>query len=221
MRILAFLAAAVVAATPLAAQKAATSDPDKAVAGGGTLPAGWSWRTDRDATTGNVKFAPMGKGYHVTVGPALILWREADKVDGRFHTLATFTQTKPAAHAEGYGFIVGGKDLKGAGQHYVYFLVRQDGKYLIKERNGAETKNITDGWVDHAAIQKPGEDGKSVNKLEVDGKASGDKVTFSVNGQVVHTMDPAQLDSSGIVGFRVNHNLDLHIDGFDIHRIES
>jgi hypothetical protein len=221
MRTIAVLAAALVAATPLAAQEAAKSDPDKAVAGGGTLPAGWSWRTDRDAATANVKFAPTGKGYHVTVGPALILWREADQVDGRFHTLATFTQTKPAAHAEGYGFIVGGKDLKGEGQRYLYFLVRQDGKFLIKERNGAETKNVSDGWVDNAAIQKPGADGKSVNKLEVDGKASGDKVTFSVNGTVVHTMEPSALDPSGIVGFRVNHNLDLHIDGFDIHRIES
>ena len=45
--------------------------------------------------------------------------------------------------------------------------------------------------------------------------------TFSVNGQVVHTLDPSAFDPTGIVGFRVNHNLDLHIDGFDIHRIES
>jgi hypothetical protein len=221
MRTLTLLAAALVAATPIAAQQApaAKSDPDKAVAGGGVLPAGWSWRTDRDAATTNVKFAPMGAGYHVTVGPALILWREADKVDAGFHTLATFTQTKPAAHAEGYGFIIGGKDLKGEGQKYTYFLVRQDGKFLIKERSGAETKNITDGWVDNAAIQKPGEDGKSVNKLEVDGKASSDKVTFSVNGTVVHTLAPDAVDASGIVGFRVNHNLDLHIEGFDIHRL--
>ena len=224
MRTLSLLAAALIAAGPLAAQQAPpakpAADPDKAVAGGGGLPEGWSWRPDRaGAQLANVKFAPMGKGYHVTLGPSLILWRDADRVNGRFHTLATFTQTKPAAHAEGYGFIIGGQALNGAGQKYTYFLVRQDGKYLIKERNGAETRDISAGWVDHAAIQKPGADGKSTNRLEIDGKASGDKVTFSVNGKVVHEMKPGDVDSNGIVGFRVNHNLDLHIDGFEIHRM--
>ena len=167
----------------------------------------------------NVKFAKMGAGYHTTLGPAVILWRDEDKVQERFHTLATFTQTKPSQHAEGYGFLIGGKALDGEGQKYTYFLIRQDGKFLIKQRDGKTTTNITDGWVDNAAVVKPGTDGKSVNKLEVDAKASADKVNFSVNGKVVHTMDPKDIDSSGIVGFRVNHNLDLHIEGFDIHRL--
>lgn len=224
MRTLSLFAAALLAAGPLAAQQAAPAakqaDPDKAVAGSGALPEGWNWRPDRaGAALANVKFSPMGKGYHVTLGPSLILWRDADRVNGPFHTLATFTQQKPAAHPEGYGLLIGGQALNGEGQKYTYFLVRQDGKFLIKERNGAETKDVTAGWVDHAAVQKPGADGTAVNKLEVDGKASTDKVRFMVNGQVVHEMDPKDVDSNGIVGFRVNHNLDVHIDGFDIHRM--
>jgi hypothetical protein len=225
MRTLKLLATALVLAAPLAAQQPAAAkahadhDPDNKVAGAGALPAGWQARTDNGGPITNVKFAAMGSGYHTTVGPAVILWRNEDKVQERFHTLATFTQTKPAQHAEGYGFLIGGKALDGEGQKYTYFLVRQDGKFLIKQRDGKTTKNITDGWVDNAAIVKPGTDGKSVNKLEVDGKASANKVTFSVNGKVVHTMEPGDIDSSGIVGFRVNHNLDLLIEGFDIHRL--
>ena len=223
MRTLKLLAAALAIAAPLAAQQPAAAkanaDPDNKVAGAGALPAGWHARTDNGGPVTNVKFAKMGAGYHTTLGPAVILWRDEDKTQERFHTLATFTQTKPAQHAEGYGFLIGGKALEGEGQKYTYFLVRQDGKFLIKQRDGKATKNITDGWVDNAAVVKSGTDGKSVNKLEVDAKASGAKVTFSVNGKVVHTMDPKDIDTSGIVGFRVNHNLDLQIDGFDIHRL--
>lgn len=197
----------------------APGDADQAVAGGGVLPEGWSWRTDREAPVANVKFAAMGGGYHVTVGPAVILWREADRVNGRFHTLATFTQTKPSAHAEGFGLFFGGQALNGEGEKYTYFLVRQDGKFLIKARTGKETKNITDGWVDHAAVAKSGADGKATNKLEIDGKGKADKVRFFVNGQVVHEMDGKDVDINGIVGLRVNHNLDVHVAGFDIHRL--
>ena len=82
MRTLSLFAAALMAAGPLAAQQAAPAakqaDPDKAVAGGGALPEGWSWRPDRaGAALANVKFGPMGKGYHVTLGPSVILWSRA------------------------------------------------------------------------------------------------------------------------------------------------
>jgi len=34
----------------------------------------------------------------------------------------------------------------------------------------------------------------------------------------VYTLDAKATDTRGSVGLRVNHNLDLHIDGFDVHR---
>jgi hypothetical protein len=195
------------------------ADPDKAVADAGALPSGWNARTDGGASTANVKFVPMGKGYHVTLGPAVILYRDADKVSGKFHTLATFTQTKAPTHAEGYGLFFGGKALDGEGQKYTYFLVRGDGTYLIKQRDGAKTTNISQGWVAHPAVKKADAAGKAVNLLEIDGKASKDgTLSFKVNGQEVWSTDAKTMDINGIVGLRVNHNLDVHIDGFDIHR---
>ena len=225
MRTLTTLAVALCAAAPLAAQQPATAAPahanadsDRAVAGAG-LPAGWAARTDRGGPATNVKMAPMGKGLHITLGPSTILYRAADSVTTAFHTLATFTRTKAPAHPEGYGLFVAGRNLDGEAQQYVYFLVRGDGSYLIKRRNGATTENISAGWVKHASAATADSTGKAVDRLEIDGKADGSNVNFRVNGQIVHTIKASEIDLRGIVGLRANHNLDLQVDGFDIHRL--
>lgn len=194
------------------------ADPDHAVTGGGAIPAGWTARADDDAGTANVKVTPMGSGMHVTLGPAVILYQARHDGKGPFHTLATFTQTKKVAHPEGYGLFYGGKALDGAGEQYVYFLVRQDGKYLVKQRNGDKTTEISKGWVASPAVKQLDASGKSTNKLEIDNKSDPTKVRFLVNGQSVHSMPAKPGDTDGQVGIRVNHNLDLHIDGFDVHR---
>lgn len=176
------------------------------------LPAGWTGRADRGEATG-IKFAVMGPGFHLTPGSSGIVYREADNVTGKFHTEATFTQTKASAHPEGYGLFFGGKDLAAEGQKYGYFLIRSDGKFLIKKRDGTATPNVV-AWTDNEAVQKTDSTGKATNKLEID--ATGDKILFKVNGKTVHEMD--QADRSGIVGLRVNHGLDLHIAGFVVHK---
>jgi hypothetical protein len=207
-------------ATPLVAQAGArdTADPDRPVAGGSTLPAGWSMRTDAKGDAKNVKVVRMGEGLHVTVGPAIILYREDTRGTGPFHTLATFTQTKPGEHAEGYGLFFGGKDLQSEAQSYTYFLVRQDGSYLIKRRDGAKTSDVSKGWTAHPAVKQPQAGGSATHLLEVDNKVDPSKVTFKVNGQEVYTADAKGMNVNGVVGLRVNHNLDLHIEGFDVHR---
>lgn len=177
------------------------------------LPEGWTARADK-ADAPAVKFAAMGPGFHITAGPAAVIYREADKVEGNFHAVASFTQTKAPTHAEGYGLFFAGKDLAGEGQSYVYFLVRGDGKYLVKKRDGAATSNVM-VWSDSETIQKADSAGKSTNTLEID--AAGAKVVFKVNGKTVYEMDGAT--KAGVVGLRVNHNLDLHIAGFGVHKM--
>jgi hypothetical protein len=210
------LAALALLAVPATAQQR-TDDPDNPVQGGGALPAGWSARTDRNAPMTNVKFEKMGPtGLHVTTGPAVILWREADKGAGGFHAEATFTQTKAPAHPEAYGLFLAGKDLNEAGQYYTYFIVRQDGKFMIRTRDGAGTKDVQ-AWTDNAALVKAGADGKATNKLEI--LVGKDKVTFSANGKEVYSMPAAAGAMDGIVGLRVNHNLDVHIEKFGVHKM--
>ena len=193
-------------------------DRDQAVAGGGTIPAGWSVRADGDAGTANVKVVPMGNGIHVTLGPAIILYRASQAGKGPFHTLATFTQTKATKHPEGYGLFYGGTGLNGAGEKYTYFLVRQDGTYLVKQRDGDKTSEITKGWVASDAVHKPDAKGAATNKLEIDHKRDPSKFVFLVNGEPVYTLDAKASNADGAVGIRVNHHLDVHIDGFDVHR---
>lgn len=207
-------------AVPAAGQQEqpAAADSDRAVQGGGTVPEGWTVRTDGKADAKNVKVATMGKGMHVTLGPAIILYRASNTGSGPFHTLATFTQTKPIEHAEGYGLFFGGQGLDGPDQSYTYFLVRQDGNYLVKRRNGEKTTEVSKGWVPSPAVKKPDAKGASTNLLEVDAKKDPTKVKFLVNGQVVYTADAKDMAVDGAVGIRANHNLDLHIDGFDVHR---
>jgi len=205
-------------ATPLAAQVtkgAKSADPDNPIKGGGSLPAGWSARTDEKGKQSDVKFVTMDKGYHVTLGPATILWRAADKVAGAFHAAALFTQMKPTEHAEGYGLFIGGQELGGGGEKYTYFLIRQDGMFLIKKRDGPSTSNITSNWTAHPAIVRPNAAGQSTNRLEV--TVGKDRLVFAVNGKEVYTADPRLVDAKGVVGLRVNHNLDVHIDGFAVH----
>lgn len=215
---------AMLAATLLARAVASASaqspaeDKDKPVAGGGALPAGWSARPDGQGEVKNIKFAVMEPGYHLTLGPATILYRQKDRANGPFHTLARFNQMKNPTHPEGYGLFFGGQALNGNGQKYTYFLVRGDGTYLIKQRNGEKTSEITKGWTAHPAVKKADAQGKATNLLEIDAKQSSAKVDFKVNGQTVHTADAKSLDTKGIVGLRVNHNLDVHIEGFDVHQ---
>jgi hypothetical protein len=191
---------------------------DHAVQGGGTLPAGWSARPDEGGDLKNVKFVTMEPGYHVTLGPAAILYRKSDRANGPFHTLATFHQMKKLEHSEGYGLFMGGQALDSKDQKYTYFLVRDDGSYLIKRREGDKTSEVTKGWTAHPAVKKGDAEGKATNLLEIDAKQDPSKIAFKVNGQTVYTTDAKNTSAKGVVGLRINHNLDLHVEGFDLHQ---
>jgi hypothetical protein len=196
------------AAAPLAAQ--GTDDPTKKVAGG-ALPAGWMGRTDRatDKLT-DAKFVAMGPGYHVTSGPAAIYWNPKTVTSGPFTATTTLTQTKAPTHPEAYGIFFMGKDLDAPTQSYMYFIVRGDGKYMVNHRAGAEVHKIVP-WTDNAAIVKADANGKATNKLTVDA-TKADSVRLLVNGTQVVALPANQFGgTNGLVGLRVNHNLDVHI----------
>ncbi len=205
MRMLTLAAAALVTAAPAAAQQAA-----------GQLPAGWQARTDKDAPIAGVKVVPMAGGVHATTGPAAILWRPGDQAQGDFAVAASFTQTKAPQHPEAYGLFVGGRALQSPEQTYTYFLVRGDGKFLVKTRTGATTANVTTGWAEHAAVVKADAAGKATNVLRI--ARAGERIRFLVNGTEVHSAAAADVDTGGQAGLRINHNLDVHVDGFVVEK---
>jgi hypothetical protein len=195
-------------AVRIAAQRADADQMRK----GAALPAGWQVRLDNGSTqpTG-IQFMTMGSGFHVMTGPAAIFYRADMTKSGSYQAQATFQQMEAAAHPEAYGLFIGGSDLAGANQKYTYFLIRQDGKFLIKKRAGATTPNVQD-WTDNAAVKKTEGATKGTNTLAV--AVGPDKVRFLVNGTEVHAAAANQVDTSGIVGLRVNHNLNVHVDNF-------
>lgn len=214
MRTLILGVALLAAAAPLAAQAHQHDDPDQAVAGGGTLPTGWHAHADRaDANMAGLRFAAMAPGWHVTTGPAVILWRSEDATTGAFTASATIHQTKAPMHPEAYGMFVGGSNLDAA-PDYLYFLVRGDGKYMVRHHapNG-EVHTIVD-WTESPAVHRQNEAGAASNTLTVEGGPSG--VRYKINGTQVGEFPG--VNSRGIVGLRVNHNLDVHVSDFAIAR---
>ena len=186
-------------------------------------PQGWRQRVDRSQSAtdpdaaGAIKFVIQGSGFHATNPQAAVYWNPANTASGAYTLKATFTQMKPSGHTNYYGLVFGGSGLEGADQAYLYFVVAQDGTWLLKSRNGAATPIIAPK-TPNDAVKKPDASGQSVNALEV--RAGADKVDFVVNGVVVHSeaKTGAMAKTDGIYGIRVNHLLEVQVDGFGISK---
>jgi hypothetical protein len=127
----------------------------------------------------------------------------------------TFTQMKAPTHPEAYGLFAGGQDLAGAKPSYVYFVVRGDGKYLVKHRADATEVHTLVDWTASPALKAAGADGKATNALQI--RVAADSVRFVANGTTVGAVPRASLGAlAGTAGLRVNHNLDVHVDGFAV-----
>ena len=219
MRFATMASALLVMAAPVSGQ---AHQHKETVSGGGQLPAGWHARRDRmaaGAQLDNVRFMAMGaNGFHATMGGTnAIFWNPKHDAKGEFELAATFVQSKPnAEHPEGAGLVFNGANLDQDNQSYVYFLVR-DGKYLINHRAGADVHKIVT-WTDHPAIKKADASGKTSNRLGI--RVAGEDVQYLVNDQVVHTQKRAYMKPDGVVGFRVNMHLDMHITDFQLKPIK-
>src|SRR2546425_12483807 len=94
---------------PAGRASAQDRDPDMKIAGGGTLPTGWHARTDKNRPLADAKITTMGNGMHVTLGPAVILWRGPEKGPGQYHVVAQFTQTNNPRPPEADGLFNRGR----------------------------------------------------------------------------------------------------------------
>lgn len=205
------------------AEKLAASHADhhemETFEGGGVLPEGWKHRFDlRTMKLENIRFLTKGANLHVTSGPPGIYYNPTMTASGEYAVKATFTQLGKGEHREGYGPFIGGADLDGDGQRYTYFLVRQDGKFLVKQRAGANTRGVTD-WATHPAIKSFDADGRMSNELAI--VVGADAVRFLINGTEVARKPRTEVDTDGTVGLRVNHQLDITVDNLTIERVES
>ena len=187
-------------------------DADKAVKAVGKLPTGWKGRLDSpDAKLDSVGVANEGPSMTFTTGAdtAGIFYKPDMKGTGNYEVSAAFSQLKPSEHLEAYGLFIGGTDLDKPTQHYTYFLIRQDGKYSIRSRNGDKTAPIVD-WTDSAAMKGDPKGTKTSNTLAIRADVAG--VHFLIGGKEVQKLTRAKAGPDGIAGLRVNHNLNLQVD---------
>lgn len=174
------------------------------------VPAGMHMRVDRSENAADPDDVPdvtvrtAGNGFQVGTGPAVVLWKDTQTAARPYTLSATFTLLEPSGHVNYYGLIYGGGDLGGAGQNYMYFLVAQNGSYIVNHRAGANVHTIQ-GRTPHEAVTQPGADGRSVNRLEV--RVRDADTQFVVNGTVVHTVENTGMAgrTDGIYGVRINH----------------
>jgi hypothetical protein len=195
-----------------------------AIAVSAQTPAGWKQRLDRSTSAsdpdaaGAVKFVTMGNGFHATNPVAAVFWNPANTATGNYTATATFRLVKPSNHTNYYGLVFGATDLEGPNQNYIYFTVAQDGTWLLKRRDGDTNAPTIAGKTASEVVKKPGADGTSVNELEV--RVQPNKIDYVVNGSVVHSTPKTGMTAKtdGLVGIRINHMLEVHIDNFAVVR---
>jgi hypothetical protein len=177
---------------------------------GGQFPAGWQGRVDRETQNiADVRFMTMGDGFHVITGPHVILWHPERRGTGQYRASATFSQRTAPERLEGYGLLVGGTDLAGPNQDYLYLLIRHDGRYMIRHRAGNEVHTLAD-WTESPAIRRATADAAVDNTVAIE--ALSDRLLFVVNGTTVQSLNRVpMLNTDGIVGLRVGHHLDVHV----------
>lgn len=178
------------------------------------LPPGWKVRLDRAGNAEDVKFWSMPPGWHSTTGPSAIIYNPEHTAKGQYRLESESFLFNPGTRLEGYGVIFGGNNLDKDNQSYTYFLIRRDGKFLIKQRNGAGTREISP-WTEHAAIVKH-EGGEKTAKNVIAIEAGASLVDFFVNGQKVASFEKSKVNTDGIVGLRINHSINVHVTGLTV-----
>ena len=160
-----------------------------------------------------VTITTVDGGFEVTTGPAAVIWDGDQTASGEFNLSATFTLLEPSGHPNYYGLFYGGSDLNTDGQNYMYFLIAQNGTYIVKHRANNETVHDIVGRTPHDAING----GAATNDLEV--RVGADEIAFVINGQVVHTTENAGMAgrTDGIYGVRINHVIPgVRVEGLSV-----
>jgi hypothetical protein len=202
-----------------AAEAPARPDAQQPVGENLQVPPDWHVRLDApdpavvvgaDAETADIRFVSMTPGWHITTGPRAIFYHPGSSASGDYHAEAKIHLFDPGERREAFGLFIGGRDLDGEEPSYDYFVIRNNGEFLIKRRVGDETSELLP-WTAHEAIVAygPETEGTATNVLGL--TVAGDTVSFLVNGQEVARLPRSQVATDGLLGFRVNHHLNLHV----------
>ncbi len=182
-------------------------------------PTGWIVRMDRpdsSAVVGSTEdadifFVNMTPGWHITTRRSAIFYHPASTAKGNYTAEAGIYLFDPGDHQrEAYGLFFGGTDLDSDSSAYGYFLLRNTGEFLIKRRDGRETV-VVQGWTHSDAILTvpAGSQESVLNDISIN--VSDTRIRFILNGENVATHPASGIPNQGIVGFRLNHGVNVHV----------
>ncbi len=186
-------------------------------------PPGWKVRLDKadpkvvigNEESADIFFVNMTPGWHITSGPRAIYYHPASTAAGNFRAHTAIYLFPPGERNEAYGLFVGGRNLDSDSQQYVYFVIRRSGEFLIKRRAGESTE-VIHNWTAHDAIRPYTAEttGNVHNRLAVD--ADTESVGFLVNDVEVARLPRTDLAVDGVVGLRINHAMNVHVDDLGV-----
>ena len=187
------------------------SAPESASGASATPSVASGWRTN---PVSGVRLSG-GRRVRIETGPhALAVPADGTKQAPPYTVEATLQKRRGRLH-EGYGLVFGGENLDAPEdrQVYSYFLVRGDGSFLIKKREGGGTAVVRD-WTHHPAVPRDTEEGGQPVELRV--VVGAEEVRFEVDGQEVAEVPTAELRTQGKAGLRIAHGVQLSVDNFRV-----
>jgi hypothetical protein len=195
---------------------AANPDPDQTANGTG-VPAGYVGQTDESSKAiADAKYtAGPGGAWEVQTGPAHILYSAKDTASGSYTLHAEIDQLQAPHHPEAYGVFFGGQNLAEPNQRYTYFIVRGNGMYAIKVRDGADARTVVD-FTANPNVPTADAAGRAAYAIAV--QVAADSVHFLVNEKPVAAVAKGKLAVAGIAGLRINHNLHVTVKPVAIAR---
>ena len=194
-----------------------------ALVAGQKTPVDWKWRIDggvgsvtdaAEPKSGEVSFVTMAPGWHVTTGPAALLYNPdyQTKNTDNFAVEAEIFLF-PGTSQEEYGIFVGGKNLKPEERpSYLTFVARRDGMGMIRRGSGEPIVNwkANDDILHHR--------GKETvkNVLRVD--AGPTDIVFTANGKEVARIarTGTNVNLEGYLGFRMGKDINAHLSRLDV-----
>jgi hypothetical protein len=179
------------------------------------IPAGWRWAPDpaveAAAADSAFRFDRMPPGFHITTGPAGLIYPPDERAAGMFSLVADFV-VFPQTTESGFGIFLGGADMESEAPTYLAALLRRDGAVsVVRRTRGTETVLVP--WTTNPAITPHPGEGVITNRLRVN--ASTDSLRVFVNDSSLARIPLGDAATDGHFGFRVGQRVNLHITILD------
>lgn len=201
-------AAGVTAVTTLALASPASSQD--------APPEGWVVQPD-SGVAGDVFFVSMAPGWHLTTGPATLVYDPARVADGAFRVEAEAFRF-PGEPA-GYGVFLGGRGLEPATYDFFEILLDAAGRFRVAHRAGPEL-HVVVPWTAHDAVVPVPAEGNARNLLAVEVRPP--TVTVLVNGTGVTSFEPPEYARfDGVVGLRALGDVNVHVVRLDVTPLDE